>query len=202
MKNLVLILLSLFILTGCVSSSLNLNKDKELVLKYNKSDLLLTNKVIDSSFLNFKDLFVTIYKLEDKEGRVLFYEDARTEENFEFTYSGLYTVMYVFDDRQKYNILYKRNNIQLVQFKLKDEKYLNVMIQASDSQRYSFAYGFSNKEFLEIANIIKVKGNDTIGKLEHEGLVLDSSSKALSNWNAELVFFKPLISTFSTIGEF
>jgi uncharacterized protein YcfL len=45
MKNLILIFLSLFILTGCATSSLKLNKDKELVLKYSSSDLLLTNKI-------------------------------------------------------------------------------------------------------------------------------------------------------------
>jgi hypothetical protein len=200
MKNLILIFLSIFVLAGCSTSSLKLNKDKELVLKYSSSDLLLTNKVIDSSFLNFKDLFVTIYKLEDENGRVLFYEDARTELNFEFRHRGLYTVMYVFDDRKKYNVIYRRNNLKLVQFPLKDKTYLNVMIQASDSQIYSYAYGFSNKEFMEIANKIKVKESDELGELKHEGLVLESSSKALSNWNDKLVYFTPLISPLRSMG--
>ncbi len=171
-----------------------------MFLKYSYSDLLLTNKLIDSSFLNFKDLFVTIYKLEDKNGRVLFYEDARTDLNFEFRYLGLYTVMYIFNDRQHYDLVYERNNLTLIQLKLKDSRYINVMIQASDSQIYSYAYGFSNKEFMDIAKKIKVNDSDKIKKLEHEGIILNSSSKALSNWNDELVFFTPLITPFRSMG--
>ncbi|EHP30988.1 hypothetical protein SMGD1_2465 [Sulfurimonas gotlandica GD1] len=143
---------------------------------------------------------MTIYKLEDENSRVLFYEDARTAQNFEFRHRGLYTVMYVFDDRKNYNVVYRRNNLNFVQFSLKDKTYLNVMIQASDSQLYSYAYGFSNKEFMEIANKIKVKDSEKIGTLEHEGVVFDSSSKALSNWNDKLVFFTPLISPLRSIG--
>jgi len=201
MKNLILIFLSLFILAGCSTSSLKLNKDKELVLQYNSNDLLLTNKTIDSSFLNFKDLFVSIYKLEDENARVLFYEDAKTSLTFEFRYRGLYTLLYIFDDRQHYDVVYERNNLKLVQFRLKDKRYLNVMIQASDSQKYSYAYGFSNKEFMEIAKKIKVKDSDEIAKLEHEGVVFDSSSKPLSNWNATLVFFTPLITPLRMMGS-
>lgn len=200
MKNIILIFLTLFILTGCSTSSLELNKDKELILKYSSSDLLLTNKVIDSSFLNFKDLFVTIYKLENENSRVLFYEDARTSLNFEFRYGGLYTLMYIFDDRQHYDVIYERNNLKLVQFRLKDKRYLNVVIQASDSQIYSYVYGFSNKEFMEIANKIKLQDSDEIKELEHEGILFDSSSKSISNWNDNLVFFTPLITPLRAMG--
>jgi len=200
MKNLILIFLTLFFLVGCSTSSLNLNKDKELVLKYSSSDLMLTNRVIDSKLLNFKDLFVTIYKLENENNRILFYEDARTELNYEFRHRGLYTVMYVFDDRQNYNVIYRRNNLKLVQFPLKDKRHLNVMIQASDSQIYSYAYGFSNEEFMKIAQEIKVKDSDKLGELKHEGVTFDSSSEPLSNWNDKLVFFTPLISPLRAMG--
>lgn len=200
MKNLILIFLTLIILVGCSTSSLKLNKDKKLVLKYNSSDLLLANKIIDSSFLNFKDLFVTIYKLEDENGRVLFYEDARTSLNFEFVERGLYSVMYIFNNIQRYDIVYERNNLKLVQFALKDKRYLNIIIQASNSQIYSYAYGFSNKEFMKIAKKIKTNDSNTIEKLKHEGLVFNNTSEAISNWNDELVFFTPLIAPLRTMS--
>ncbi len=193
MKNLILFLLGLFVLAGCSGSSLKLNKSKELVLKYNSDAMVLTNEVTDTKFLNFKDLFVTIYKLENEKNRVLFYEEANTALNFEFKYGGLYTVMYVFDNRKHYDEVYRRNNLKLVQFKLKDENYLNIMIQASDAQGYSFTYGFSNKEFMKIAKSIKVKDDERQGELKHEGLTFTKESKALSNWNDTLVFFTPLI---------
>ncbi|WP_294963874.1 hypothetical protein [Sulfurimonas sp.] len=200
MKIFILILLSLFILSGCSTSSLILNKDKELVLKYSTNDLLLTNKLIDSRFLNFKDLFVTIYKLKNENGRILFYEEAKTELDFEFVYGGLYSVMYIFDDRQEYEVLYKRNNLSLVQLKLKDSSYLNVMIQASDSQVYSYVYGFSNEEFVQIAQMLKINENDKLGELKYEALIFSSQSKALSTWTDEMVFFTPLIMPLRVLG--
>nr|WP_321265801.1 hypothetical protein [uncultured Sulfurimonas sp.] len=199
MKNLIFILLTLFIFLGCSTSSLNLSKEKELILKYNSSDLKLTNKVLNSNFLNFKNLFVTISKLEDDYGRVLFYEDARTDLNFEFVYGGLYTVMYIFDDRKTYELVYERNNLKFVQLKLKDERYLNIIIQASDSQVFSYVYGFSNEEFIKIINTIK-QNNEKIQKLKYKATIFDNLSKSLSKWNDELVFFTPLIAPFRALG--
>ncbi|WP_373035882.1 hypothetical protein [Sulfurimonas sp.] len=199
MKNLILIFFTIFILAGCSTSSLKLNKDKELILNYSSNEVLLTNKIVDSKFLNFKDLFVTIYKLEDENGRVLFYEDARTALNFEFNFNGLYTVMYIFDDRKNYDLVYERNNLMLVQFHLRDKSHLNVMIQASDSQGYLYVYGFSNKEFMELANRVKVKDGDEIQELKHEGTLLHRSSDILSDWNDILVFFTPLITPLRTM---
>lgn len=193
MKNIILSLLTMVMFSGCVTSSLKLNKSEELVLKYSSEQITLTNKVKESNFFNFKDLFVTIYKLQNEQGRVLFFEKAQTETNFEFKYGGLYTVMYVFDNRVKYEEVYRRNNLRLVQLRLKDKRYLNVMIQASDTQNYTFTYGFSNEEFINIANKIKVKEEDELGKLQHEGAVFTKESKAPSNWNDTLVFFTPLI---------
>jgi hypothetical protein len=200
MKNLIFIFLTFFILTGCSTSSLKLNKGKELILNYNSNDLLLTNELVDSDFLNFKDLFVSRYKLQNKKGRVLFYEDAKTSLSFEFTNTGLYTFMYVLNDIQKYELVYKRNNLELVQVLLKNKTYLNVMIQASDSQVYSYVYGFSNKEFNQIAQKIKVNKNDKIQELKHEGVIFESSSKYISNWNDEIVFFTPLITPLRMLG--
>ena len=200
MKNLILFFLSIFILAGCSTSSLKLNKADELVLNYSSESQLLTNKVMGSKMLNFKDLFVTIYKLQNEDGRVLFYEDARTALNFEFRYGGLYSVMYIFNNRKNYDLVYKRNNLKMVQFRLKDSKYLNVLIQASDSQVYSFVYGFSNEEFLKIANEIKLKESDKLGELKHEGVVFDTESKPLSDWNDKMVYFTPLITPLRTLG--
>ena len=179
---------------------MKLNKAGKLVLKYDSSALLLSNKLIDSSFLNYKDMSVTIYKLKNKDGRIIVYEDVVTELNFEFTYSELYTLMYIFDNIQNYDVIYTRNNLKLVQILLKNKKYLNVIIQASDSQKYSYAYGFSNKEFMEIANKTKVKEDDKIQVLKHEGMVLNNLSKPLSNWNDFLIFFSPIITPLRTMG--
>ncbi len=201
MKNLILTICILFLFSGCSISSLEINKKNELMLKYSSNNIRLTNKILDTKLLNFKDLFVTIYKLQGDDNKILFYEDARTALNFEFNFGGLYSVMYIFDDSRKFYEVYRRNNLRLVQIKLKDSIYLNVMIQSSDVGIYSYVYGFSNKEFMYIANKVKLKESDVLGVLEHEAITFSLNSKAVSNWNDEMVYFTPLIIPLRELGR-
>ncbi len=200
MKKIILLFFTLFILVGCTTSSLQLNKEKELVLNYSDANIVLTNKIVESDSTNFKDLLVTIYKLQNNANRVLFYENAETGLDYEFNFGGLYSVMYVFDNIKKYTQVYRHNNLRLVQLNLKDGKYLNVLIQASDIQNYSFVYGFSNEEFMNLAQSIKGKEENKIGRLEYEGIVFNKKSKPLSNWNDKIVFFAPLITPLRIFG--
>lgn len=197
MRSFVLSLFILFAFSGCFRSSLGLNKEKELTLNYDAKYFVLSNEVISSEFLNFKDLYVSRYKLKDEDGRIIFYEVAKTDLSFEFNFGGLYTVMYVFDNSQKYESVYEKNNLLLAQIKLKDASYLNVIIQASDAQRYTFAYGFSNAEFLQIANSLTPK--ETIKELKHNGITFTSSDAPTSNWSVEIVFFAPLITPYKAL---
>ena len=201
MKNFILSIFILFLFSGCSTSSLEIDKNNDLMLKYSSSDIRLTNKILDTKLLNFKDLFVTIYKLQGENNKILFYEDARTALNFEFNFGGLYSVMYIFDNSQKFYELYQRNNLRLVQIKLKDSGYLNVMIQSSSVGIYSYVYGFSNKEFIDIANRVKLKESDVLGVLEHEGITFTHNSKAMSNWNDLMVYFTPLIIPVRELGR-
>jgi len=185
--------------TGCLTSSLNLDKSNELVLKYNDNSLLLSNEVLDKNSLNYKDLFVDIYKLKNDKNRVLFYEKAQTTLQFEFNYGSLYSVMYIFDFSRKYTDIYRRNNLRLVQLQLKNKTNVNVLIQASDTQLITYTYGFSNEEFMKIANSVK-DGDDELGVLEHEGIVLNDSSKPLSTWTDKMVYFAPLITPARYLG--
>ncbi|MCK9491704.1 MAG: hypothetical protein M0Q24_06410 [Sulfurimonas sp.] len=191
MRSFILSLLALFTFSGCFTSSLSLNSEKELTLKYNTSELLLSNKIVNSELLNFKDLYVSRYKLQDENGRTIFYEIAKTNLNFEFNFGGVYTVMYIFDDSKKYESVYENNNLSLVQIELKGASYLNVIIQASSSQNYTFAYGFSNAEFLQIANALK--GSSKIKELKYDAITFTHSDPINSNWSDEIVFFTPLI---------
>ena len=145
-------------------------------------------------------MFVKQYKLKNEDGRVLFYEDARTELNFEFNFSGLYTVMYVFDDAQEYEEVYRKNNLRLVQLKLKDKKSVNVLIQASDTQEISYVYGFSNDEFLKLATKLAENPDKEVKLLEYEGITLNKSQEVITNWNDKLVFFTPLIRPMRMMG--
>jgi len=197
------ILLFLFIgifFIGCTTSSLKLNKKEELLFTYNAESFLLSNSITESKLLNYKDLFVEQYKLEDESGRVLFYEDARTALNFEFNFGGLYTVMYIFDDAKEYEEVYRKNNLRLVQLKLKNSQYVNVLIQASDTQVISYVYGFSNHEFLKLAKKLVKDSGEEIQQLKYQGVSLSKSQAPLTNWNDKMVYFTPLITPFRVMG--
>ena len=155
MKKIILILLVAVFFAGCSTSSLKFSKADELVLNYDANSCLLANSIVSQESLNFKDLYIERFKLKTKNGGVLFYENAQTALNFEFNFGGLYTVLYIFDDAQHYEMLCKRNNLKMLQIQLKDNRYINILLQASDTQIYSYVYGFSNDEFMKIFKSIK-----------------------------------------------
>ncbi len=200
MKKSLLFLLISLVFIGCTHSSLKLNKKKELIFKYNSSDFLLSNSIVENKYLNYKDLYVEQYKLQDRNGRVLFYEEAQTELNFEFNFGGLYTVMYVFDDVQEYEEVYRKKNLRLVQLKLKANRYVNILIQASDTQEISYVYGFSNDEFLKLATKLAENPDKEVKQLKYEGTTLKKSQKVITNWNDKLVYFTPLIRPLRMMG--
>ena len=200
MKQALLFLFIGIIFIGCTTSSLKLNKKEELLFKYNSESFLLTNSVVEHQLLNYKDLFVKQYKLKDENGRVLFYEDAKTALNFEFNFGGLYTVMYIFNNAKEYEEVYRKNNLTLVQLKLKNSQYVNVLIQASDTQVISYVYGFSNYEFLKLARELAKDSDKEIKQLKYQGDSLSDSQAPLTNWNDKMVYFTPLITPLRVMG--
>ncbi len=201
MKNLILVILILLASIGCSVSSLNFHKGEELVFKYNSKEFLLSNKVDEHKFLNYKDLFVNQYKLEDTKGRVLFYEKVETALDFEFKSSALYTVMYIFNDTKEYEEVYHKNNLRLVQLKLKDKRGVNVLIQASDTQVISYVYGFSNYEFIKLAKQLGADSDVEIKELKYQGVLFNTAESSVTNWNDKMVYLTPLITPIRVMGN-
>ncbi|WP_455755693.1 hypothetical protein [Sulfurimonas sp.] len=198
-KNLLILLLSL-LFTACSTSSLKLNNNNELRLNYSDNTYLISKDIKYKKLLNFKDLSIEQYTVSSDNGAVLHYENIYTDTNYEFNFGGLFTVMYAFDDSRKYEIVYIRDNLNFAQIQLKDKNYINAIIQSNNNQEYSFLYGFSNEEFVKIAELIKLK-DTKITKPKYKAITLDSSSKPLTNWNDLLVFFTPLITPLRYLGS-
>ncbi len=201
MNKIILIILTVLFLSGCQISTLEINKSEELVLKYNVSELKFSNDILSVKSLNYKDLFIDQYILKDDNGRVLFYEEARTEVNYEFNFNDLLTILLIFGDLNQYEILYQRNNLTFFQLVLKDKTRVNVMLQANNTQEISYVYGFSNQEFTELAKEINADASGKVTELDFQGRTLKESQKPLTNWNAEMVFFAPLITPLRTAGR-
>ena len=203
MKKILSILFLATLFTACSTSSLKLQKNENLSLKFNSQEYLLSSSIEEDKFLNMKDLFITQYKLTStKNSAVLFFEEAKTSLNFEFNFSALYTLMYVFNDATEYQELYRKNNLRLVQLKLASNKYINLLIQASDTQKISFVYGFSNSEFYRLAkDLNRLKPmKSPLKELKYKGVTLLLKDDFLSNWSDEIVFFKPLITPLRTLN--
>ena len=177
---------------ACTTSSLGLNKSNDLELNYNDKTRVIANNVKKENLLNFSDLYVHQYKMLGDEGNILFGEYGETDLMFQFTKTELSTLMYAFDESRAYEMVYKRNNLQLVQIQLKDKNYVNALIHANNPQDYHFVYGFSNEEFMKIAQAVKVKDTEIIAP-KFEGVVFDEFASSQTNWNDKLVYFTPLI---------
>jgi len=201
MKSIILISIFTLFFTACSTSSLKLNNSAELNLKYSNDSYLVSTNTKDKKLLNFKDLFIEQYTTTSSDSNVLHYEKIYTDTSYEFNFGGLYTVMYAFDNSRKYEVVYKRNNLNLVQIQLKNKNYINVMIEANETQEYSYIYGFTNEEFIKIAELIKLK-DTKITKPKYKVITLSSSSKPLTNWNDLLIFFTPIITPLRELRSF
>ena len=201
MKNMIFTFLIALFFSACASSSLNLSKSGELKLNHSDKVYTLGLDAHYDNYLNFKDLFVKQYTIENHNKSLLFYEKLQTNMSFEFNFGGLSTVMYAFDDSRKYEKVYKIGNVNLVQILLKNKTYVNVIIEDNSVHEYSFIYGFSNEEFLKIAQSIKLKDTEIV-EPKFEVVTFNSASKPLTNWNTLLVFFTPLITPLRELRSF
>ena len=177
---------------GCYTSSLGLSKTGDVELNFNDDMCIIAHNAEKKNVLNFSDMFVNQYKFIGTDGNTLFGEYAETDLMFQFSKSELSTLMYVFDESGQYELVYRRNNLQLVQIQLKDKSYVNAMIQANNPQDYYFVYGFSNETFMRIANTVKVK-DTVVTPPKFEAITFTQDSAAQTNWNDTLVYFTPLI---------
>lgn len=201
MKKFILLICSVLFLAGCHTSSLNLDKSNELILGYNNNSYMLSSQVLSSKFLNYKDLFINQYMLKDKNGRVLFFEDLETSVDFEFNYKELYTLLYIFDTT-KYEMFYQDENLTLLQVKLKNKKYVNVILESNDTQEISYVYGFSNEDFRKIALKLQTKKDDKLPELKENIVFLNDTSKPLTKWSSDVVYLTPLITPVRYQGGF
>jgi hypothetical protein len=199
MKKIIFTLMIGLFFSGCFTSSLEFLDNGEFVLNYDSNRYHLTSNIVSKESLNFKDLLVTQYKLQTTRGDILFYEDAHTGLDFEFNFGGLYTVLYVFNNAQKYESVLQKNNLVMLQVKFDKERYVNLILQESDTQVYSYVYGFSNEEFLKIAKTVSSNKNNI--KLKYEGVTFNKDSKNITNWNDELVYFTPLITPLRVVSR-
>ncbi|MEA3523170.1 MAG: hypothetical protein U9R50_09340 [Campylobacterota bacterium] len=185
------LLLSIFLLTGCTTSSLNLGADETLTLKYGKEKLSARGLTLDSKFDQYPELQLRQSVLELDDDTLLVYEEVTVDLLYQFQYSTPQSIKMIFD-AQKSKLIYQRNNLYFFQLLLKNSKYLNVICQQSGLQSLTQLYGFSNKQMEKI--IAKISGEGKKLELDENIIMFEHFKRSyLSTWSAKLIAIDGLI---------
>lgn len=192
MKNFIFILIMAFVFSGCLSSSLHISSSGNINLHYENSIVTVGKNTIKEKLLFFTDIEIQQYTSISNENNTLFYEDAHTGLDHEFSETELNTFIYAVNEYGNYSIVYDRGNLQLVQVELMNGAYINVLIQADDLRKYLFIYGFSNDELVEIAKAIQLK-ETKITMPKFKAITFHKDSKTQTRWNTYLINYTPLI---------
>ena len=190
-----LLLLSMFLLSGCVTSSLNLSDDT-LTLTYNKQKLSARGITLDKKYDRFPELELNQSIIELDDDTLLVYEEIEADLAYQFQYATQQSVKMIFDAKN-YKLLYQRNNLYFFQLELKNRKFLNVVSQQSDMQSLTQLYGFTNIQMQKI--ITKISQEDKKLKLNDDVIVFEHfEGSYISKWSTKLIAIDGLMTVSDT----
>ncbi len=184
MKNLILPIIIALFLSACAPSTLKVNSNEELVLEHDSKSYVFSNKVEESKLLSFVYIDVEQKRVVTPSGEVLFYENFLVDHEYEFKYGSIATLKFIFDVN-KTNIIYKTGNLLLIQLKINDNEYINLMAETSGIQVLSYVYGFSNKELEAITKELKID--------DYEMKDVVPVKNILTDWTQQGLILQPLI---------
>lgn len=180
----------LAIFGGCKTADLSY-ANGELSLQVNENHL----KVNGATLNHHRDSFGNLYLLQEtiklKDGSIVVYERARTDDLYEFNLLPMQTIRILFD-AYKMNVIYFKSSFYLVQMILRDGRILNIAVEQFDDQQLSFVYGMSNAQFRNIQKQLDPQAAQK--PLIEKVITLPQGSAAIfSRWSVRKVQFVPLI---------
>ena len=191
MKKFILTIFFLLFLSACSESSLSIDSNDRLILINNDKEHRISERSISSELLRYPNFEVKRSKLVNSFDRVLFFEQIITEHDYELKYNALDSLKYGFKV-SKSNTVYKEGNLLFVQLQLKNDKYINLIVESSITTELSYIYGFTNREFIEILEALDIK------KYSKNLKFVESISAYKTEWNRVELLLHPL--TESTPG--
>lgn len=191
MKAYVIFIVSIIFLSGCASSSLKVSDKNELLLQNNNKQIKVGSKVLTKDYEWYRNIDIYKSKIQNSKS-VLLYEDVIADINWEFKHGTVATIQYIFDS-YKSDVVYMSSDVALLQLRVNKTQFVNMLVEKSGTQELSYVYGFSNKEFIELAQKIMPKDGESLSKLKNEGIVFSSEIKHLSTWSVQMLFLEPLL---------
>jgi len=139
---------------------------------------------------NYNNLYITQRVLRLDDGSLVVYEDAKTDELYEFDTTMAWTTSEVFDAKKIYKV-YANSHLYAYQLLLPNNQILNLIVQQDDTQELRFIYGMSTKKLNEIVK--SLDANSTEAYYNDVVTIEDVNHALWSSWTVRKVHFTPLI---------
>jgi len=186
----------LFSLLGCGSSSITY-MPQHLALSLNETKTTLQTTLVEQKLENYSNLYLTHRLLRLGDGSFVVYEEAMTDEQFEFEHTTTRATSIVFDTKKMYKV-YANNHLYAFQLLLPNNKMLNLIAQQDDTQELKFIYGMSTKKLDQILKHIDKNAKNAYYK---DVITIDNIENSLwSNWTTWKIHFTPLITPIRQLG--
>ena len=193
MKKFLLSLSLLIFFAGCGTNTIVLEKDTGLVFNFGDKSSILRSKIVSGKNLTFSTLDIRQHILEDDNNRILFYEEVFIDDDYDFKYNPLNSIIYIFNAKRA-TVIFDDNTVLMVQVELQQREFLNIMVQSNNVKKLSYVYGFSNYEFKKIAKELTKDSDISVKSLTKQGIGVFEDDMSLSRWSETKLLVKPFTS--------
>lgn len=194
MKKSILLTIIALLFTSCAVSSLQIERNSELVLRQNSQKYALGSSQ-DRTLLRFTNLDITQNSIKSSSGNTLFYEQIIVDQAYEFSLGSLVTLKIIFD-LSKSNLVYNSSSLKFLQLRVKENEYVNIVAETSALQDMSYVYGYTNEEFLNLAKSMGI----TIQSDKLENAV--TLGKPITKWSQTRLIVEPILQPFDKRSMF
>lgn len=195
-NTLLVTLVILFSLVGCGRSGITY-LPQSLSIQLDESQNTLQTTLLKQKLENYNNLYVNKRILRLNDGSLVVYEEAITDDLYEFENTTTWIVSEIFDAKKLYK-LYSNNHLYAFQLVLPNRKILNLIAQQDDTQELKLIYGMRSKK---LKQILKKLDNNAKDAYYHDVITIEDASDALwSRWSVTKVHFTPLITPLRYLG--
>ena len=166
------------------------HSQNKLTLQVEQNQVLLDAELLQKKGDNFSILFLSQKILRLKEGNIVVFEEARTDDLYEFSPPIMTIISVLFETRSIIRV-YARNNLYAYQLALPNKKILNVIAQKDETQHLKFVYGMSNRQFNTMLK--QLDPNAPIAPYKDVVRLNSTNHAVLSKWDTKKIQFYPLV---------
>jgi len=177
------------VVTACSTSDLSY-RNNALVLQIDGRSLQMESRVVGERMENFGTLSVRQQLLQKRDGTLLVYEKARTDDRYEFYLPTVDTIRIVFDARDVH-VFYFSHSVYMMQLLLADGSVLNLMAEQLEDQSLNMVYGMSNKEMNRLLGQLGAEAR--LPEAGHVVRLAKGNGAVLSRWTTYKVSLIPLV---------